>query len=39
MFIRKRKLRAIEYAFHTNIYFFEDMDTTLPWVRVRYSTS
>lgn len=37
MLTRKRKQSEIEYAFPNKTYFFEDIDTTIPWIKVRYS--
>ena len=39
MFRRKKKQSEIEYAFTNKAYFFKEINTTLPWIRVRYSIS
>lgn len=38
-FKRKKKIKQIEYAFHVHQYFFEEINTTIPWAKIRYSTS
>lgn len=39
MFKRKQQKNDMDYAFNLNLYFFEEMNTTLPWARVKYSMS
>ena len=39
MLTRKRKQSEIEFAFTNKAYFFKEINTTLPWIRVRYSIS